>query len=254
MNRRQLFAIAALAGAAFTASTAANAFDWSWGSKETIKGSGEITTESRDVGSFDAISAVGGFKIYIRQSDAHKLEIKADKNLLPYLETRIVESGKGRTLEVGPKKGVNFSTNTTPELSISMAQLRAVSLAGSGLVKVDTMKTGSVDASIAGSGDIQFSDLSSDKLGMSIAGSGDMMAKGRTGSLSVSISGSGDVKAADIVAEEVKVSIAGSGDARVNATKKLKVSIAGSGDVGYLGSPEISSSVSGSGKVRKLGQ
>jgi hypothetical protein len=252
MNRRHLFAIAALAGAAFTASSAAHAFDWSWGNKETIKGSGEVTSESRDVGAFDGIAAVGAFKIYIRQADSHKLEIKADKNLLPYLETRVVDSSKGRTLEIGPKKGVSFSTSNTPELSISMAQLRSIAVAGSGLVKVDAMKTGAVEASIAGSGDIQFSELTSEKLGLRVAGSGDISAKGRTGQLNVSIAGSGDVKATDTVAEEVKISISGSGDARVNAVKKLEVKIAGSGDVGYLGSPEISSSVAGSGKVRKL--
>jgi len=252
MNRRQLFAIAALAGAALTTAGTAQAFDWSWGSRETIKGSGEIVSESRDLGAFDGIAAAGGFKIYIRQSDSHKLEIKADKNLLPYLETRVVDSSKGRTLEIGPKKGVSFSTSNTPELSISMAQLRSIAVAGSGLVKVDAMKTGAVEASIAGSGDIQFSELSSEKLGLRVAGSGDIMAKGKTGQLSVSISGSGDVKAADTLAEEVKVNIAGSGDAKVNASKKLTVSIAGSGDVAYLGSPEISSSVAGSGKVRKL--
>lgn len=251
MNRRHLFAVAALAGAAFAASTTAQAFDWGWG-RDTIKGSGEVVSESRDVGSFDAIATTGGFKIQIRQSDAHKLEVRADKNLLPYLETRVVDGSKGRTLEIGPKKGVSFSTSTTPELSISMAQLRSLSVAGSGHIKVDAMKTGAVEASVAGSGDIQFSDLSSEKLGLRVAGSGDIVAKGKTGLLSVSISGSGDIKATETVAEEVKISIAGSGDAKVNAVKKLNVSIAGSGDVAYVGSPEISSSVAGSGKVRRL--
>ncbi|MDM4766739.1 head GIN domain-containing protein [Pelomonas sp. SE-A7] len=251
MNRRQLFAVAALAGAAITASTAARAFDWNWGT-ERIKGSGEISTENRDVGAFDGIALVGGFKVQIRQADSHKVEIKADKNLLPYLETRVVESGKGRVLEVGPKKGVSFSSTTTPELSLTMAQLRSIRIAGSGLVKVEAMKTGALEAGISGSGDVRFEDLTSEKLSLSVSGSGDVVAKGRTGMMSVSIAGSGDVKVAELVADEVKVSIAGSGDARVNAQKKLNVSIAGSGDVSYVGSPEISSSVAGSGKVRKM--
>ncbi|MDG0832400.1 DUF2807 domain-containing protein [Pelomonas saccharophila] len=248
---RRLFTVATLA-AALAATTAAQA--WGWGSGERITGNGDIATEAREPGSFDAVALAGGFHVVIRQGQATKVEVKADRNLLPYIETRVVEGGKGRTLEIAPKKGVNLSTSNYPSLVIEMPALRAVAVAGSGSVKVEAMKTGGVDAAIAGSGDIHFAGLDAERLGMKVSGSGDIVAAGRAGSASVSIAGSGDVKAAELAAEEVKVSIAGSGDAQVQATKRLNVTIAGSGDVKYVGSPEISSSIAGSGKVRRLGQ
>lgn len=249
---RRFFAVTLLGSAALLSTGAAQAWSWNWGSGERVTGEGEVASERRDVSGYDAVALEGSFKVQIRQGSGHKLELRAERNLLPYIETRVVDGSKGRTLEIGPKKGTSFSTSTTPELSISMAQLRSLSVAGSGHIKVDAMKTGAVEASVAGSGDIQFSDLSSEKLGLRVAGSGDIVARGKTGQLNVSISGSGDVKATETVAEEVKISIAGSGDAKVNAVKKLNVSIAGSGDVAYVGSPEISSSVAGSGKVRRI--
>lgn len=248
---RRLFTLCALA-VALSATSAAHA--WSWGSGERIKGDGDVTTEARTPGAFDGVGLAGGFHVIVRQGSSNKVEVKADKNLMPYIETRVVDSGKGRTLEIGPKKGVNLDTSNTPSFVVEVPSLRAVSVAGSGTIKVEAMKTGGVDAAIAGSGDIHFAGLDAERLGMKVSGSGDIVAAGRAGSAQVSIAGSGDVKAAELAAEEVKVSIAGSGDAQVQATKRLNVSIAGSGDVKYVGSPEISSSVAGSGKVRRLGQ
>lgn len=249
-SRRQFALLSALSLAALAFSSTAPA--WSWSSGERVNGNGDVTTEARDPGAFDAIALSGGFNVVVRQASSNKVELKADRNLLPYIETRIVDSGKGRTLIIEPKKGYNIQTSTNPSFTLQMPSLRSVSVAGSGTVQVEAMKTGGVDASIAGSGDIRFAGLDAERLGMKVSGSGDIVAAGRCASASVSIAGSGDVKAADLVAEDVKVTIAGSGDAQVNATKKLNVSIAGSGDVKYAGSPEITSSIAGSGKVRQL--
>jgi hypothetical protein len=248
---RRLFALG-LVTAAVALSAPAGA--WSWNNNERVTGNGDIATEARDTGAFDGVSMAGGFNVVIRQGGGTKVEVKADRNLLPYIETRVVDGSKGRTLQIEPRKGYNISTSTTPVFTIEMPALRAVAVAGSGTVKVEAMKTGGVDASIAGSGDIRFAGLDAERLGLKVSGSGDIVAAGRAGSVTVGIAGSGDVKAAELAAEEVKVSIAGSGDAQVQATRRLNVSIAGSGDVKYVGSPEISSSIAGSGKVRRLGQ
>lgn len=243
---RRLFALAVVAAAAGSAQA------WSWNLKnERVTGNGDMATEARDPGAFDGVSLSGGFHVVIRQGSGNKVEVKADRNLLPYIETKVGGS-KGRTLEIGPKKGYSLSTATPPSLIIEMPSLRSLAVAGSGKINAEALKGGSVDAEIAGSGEIRFAGLEAERLAMKVAGSGDLVAAGRVAAASVSIAGSGDVKAAELAADEVKVSIAGSGDAQVNATKKLGVSIAGSGDVKYLGSPEISSSIAGSGKVRRL--
>lgn len=244
---RRLFALGLVAAAVCGSAQA-----WSWSSGERVTGNGDVATEARDTGAFDGVALTGGFTVVIRQGSGNKVEVKADRNLLPYIETRVVDGGKGRTLQIGPKKNTNLSTSNNPSFVIEMPALRSVSVAGSGKIKVEAMKTGGVDADIAGSGDIRFAGLDAERLAMQVSGSGDIVAAGRATNASVSIAGSGDVKAAELAADEVKVTIAGSGDAQVNASKKLNVSIAGSGDVRYAGSPEISSSIAGSGKVRRL--
>ncbi len=250
MSTRRLFALAAI-GSLFAVQSA-QAWTWSWGNGERVSGNGELVSETRELGAFDGVSTSGEFNIVIRQGATLKVEVRTDKNLQSYLETKIVEGSKGRTLEVSAKRGFYLAGTVTPVLTLTMPTLRAVAVAGSGNVKVEAMKSPSVDASIAGSGDIQFAAIDTDKLGLRVSGSGDILANGRAGMATLSIAGSGDIKAAGLVADEVKVSIAGSGDAQVQAVKKLNVSVAGSGDVRYVGSPEISSSIAGSGSVRRM--
>ncbi|MFG6416028.1 head GIN domain-containing protein [Roseateles sp. DC23W] len=242
---RRLFALGLVSAAVLGGSAQA----WSWSNKgERIVGNGDVATEARSTGSFDSVSLAGGFNVLIRQGTGHKVEVKADRNVLPYIEAEL----DGRTLRIQPRKGFHLSTKTLPSLTLEMPSLRALSVAGSGNIKVEAMKTEGVEAAIAGSGDIRFGNLDAERLVVKVSGSGGFTATGRAPQATISIAGSGDVKAADFAAEEVKVSIAGSGDAQVQATKTLKVSIAGSGDVKYVGAPEISSSIAGSGKVRRF--
>ncbi|MFY7865633.1 head GIN domain-containing protein [Roseateles sp.] len=248
MLNRRIAALALIGGLSLAVSAQA----WNWGLSERVKGSGEIGTEVRDLGAFDGISLAGSFKVVVRQGAGTSLEVKADKNLLPLIETRVVESSKGRTLEIAPKKGYNLSSRTPPQITLEVAQLRKIAVAGSGDIRVEAMKTPSVDISIAGSGDVDLVDMTSDRLGLQVSGSGDVKARGRTGSLSLSVAGSGDVHARELQADEVRASIAGSGNATVHAVKTLKISIAGSGDIAYLGSPQVSSSIAGHGHITKL--
>lgn len=247
------FALVTLVAAGLGLTGGAQAWTWSFGKGERVQGSGEIATESRNPGNFDGIALSGSFKVLVRQGGSEAVEIKADKNLLELIETKVVDNSKGRILEIGIKRGYWLQPSSTPMLTVDVKTLRQIAIAGSGDVKVEALKTPSLDASIAGSGDIVLNDLQAERLGLKVSGSGDVLASGRADSLSVAIAGSGDVKAANLQADEVRVSVAGSGDAQVHAQKQLKVSIAGSGDVRYKGTPNIDSSVAGSGSVRKLG-
>ncbi|SEL50215.1 Putative auto-transporter adhesin, head GIN domain [Roseateles sp. YR242] len=247
---RRFFAITVLG---LAAAGSAQAWSWSFGGSQHVEGGGDITTDRRDLGAFDAVALASSFKVVVRQGSADKVEIRTDSNLHPYLEIRVVESSKGRTLEIGARRGFQLSSRTTPTITLEMRQLRGVSINGSGEIRVEAMKTtGSVDASIAGSGDIRFNGLEAERIGLRVSGSGDIVANGKATTLTVNVAGSGDVKARELVVEDAKVSIAGSGDVSVQARKRLDVNIVGSGDVGYLGNPEISMSNAGSGSVRRL--
>lgn len=251
-TKRRFLAASVLGAAALLSTGAAQAWSWNWGSGERVNGDGEVASERRDVSGYDAVALESGFKVLIRQGSAHKLELRAERNLLPYIETRVVDGSKGRTLEIQTKRGFYLNTKQTPIIEIEMPALRSVAIAGSGTIKVDPINAPDLKASISGSGDIHLNGIKSERIAMAVSGSGDIVASGSTANLSVSVAGSGDIRARELQADEAKVSIAGSGDVVLAASKVLKISIAGSGDVAYVGNPELSLSTAGSGKVRKL--
>lgn len=248
--RRSLFTGAAALALSFSA--AAIGWSFTWGGGEVVKGDGKMAREQRQLGAFDAVSLAGNFEVRIKQSGTQRVELEADGNLLPYVETRVIEGSKGRTLEIAVKRGYNVQARQPLKVEIDLAALRGVAIAGAGRTEIDSFKSDKLDLSVAGSGTVIAPRLEAGKLSMSIAGSGDIVAGGKASEVGVSIAGSGDVKAAELAGDEVKVSISGSGDAAVQALKKLKVSIAGSGDVRYSGTADLSTSIAGSGSVRKL--
>jgi carbon monoxide dehydrogenase subunit G len=214
------------------------------------QGSGKSATETRTVGEFQAVASSGSMDLVVRQG-ATAVQVQADDNLLPLLET-VVENGRnGPTLLVRWKKGERINTKSKVLVTVSTLKLSSVANSGSGDIHVETFSTPSLVVSLSGSGDARMDHLTTDELTVSISGSADVVGKGKAGKVSIGISGSGDVRLADMSADDVTIKIAGSGDAQVNANKTLAVSIAGSGDVTYTGNPSMKTSVAGSGSINK---
>ena len=133
---RRLFAITALSLASVGAVGTAHAWSLSFGSSQRIEGNGEVAADARDVGAFDAVALSGDFKVFVRQGSADKVEVKTDRNLCSYIETKVVDGTKGRTLEISPKRGYSLNARGTPTITLDMRQLRGLSISGSGDIRV----------------------------------------------------------------------------------------------------------------------
>ncbi len=225
---RRIAALLVAASASALISTPAQADDNGsrmsfFGSGTRVTGSGKLTSESRAVSGFQAIALRTSMKLMLRQGTREGIELRADDNILPLIETTVVDRSGVPTLEITAKKGTSFSTSNPVVATIDLVTLRALSISGSGDVVGDALKTPGLSVAISG----------------------------RATKLGVSISGSGDVKARGLEADDVTVGIAGSGDADVTARKTLTVSIAGVGNVKYTGDATVKSSIAGRGNVSK---
>lgn len=217
----------------------------------SVTGSGKLATETRAVPEFQAIGLSGSMDLVVRQGEIQSVQVQADDNLLPLLET-VVETGKdGPALKVRWKKGQSLYTRSKILVTVVVPKLTALSAAGSGDMSVEAFNTPAFKLAISGSGDVKLVGMTTADLGIQISGSGDVAGSGSAAKLKISIAGSGDVRLAEMKSDDVSVAIAGSGDAAVQAQKSLQVSIAGSGDVTYTGNPTVKSSVAGSGSVSK---
>ena len=220
-------------------------------STPSITGSGKLQSETRAVSGFQAITLRGSMNLVLRQGTREGVELRADDNLLPLIETQVVDRNGVRTLEIGTKKGASYVSRNPLVASVDLITLSALTITGAGDAVSEALKTPSLRVAITGSGNVRLHQLSADEVSAKVSGSGDIEFSGRTARLGVSIAGSGDVNTRGLEADEVSVSVAGSGDASVTARKTLGVSIAGSGSVVYSGEPVVSSSIAGHGSVRK---
>lgn len=214
-------------------------------------GSGKVASETRVLPEFQSIELSGSMDLKVRQGTPQSVQVEADDNLLPLLETVVEGSGAGARLNIQWKRWQAIRTRAKVVVTVVVPQLSGVALKGSGDLQLDAFTTPALKLAISGAGDARIKDLVADELAISLSGSGDVAGQGKATRLKIGIAGSGDVRLTDLESDDVRVSIAGSGDAAVNAQKSLEVSIAGSGDVSYVGSPKVKSTVAGSGSINR---
>jgi hypothetical protein len=226
-----------------------NSFAQPW---ETIKGNGQLKKETREVSDFTSLLSKGSMNVQITYGNSNNIQIEADENLLPYIETK-VESGK---LIIQSKKNVNLKSKSKMVVYVSMTKINSLQLSGSGNIDGEGAFTnsGKTDIAISGSGNIKLKFDSFGDLDLSLSGSGNMDLKGAaTNNITAAVSGSGNIECSDISSNDVDARISGSGNIKVYANKSIDAKISGSGNVFYRGSASnISSKTAGSGKVIKM--
>jgi len=209
-----------------------------------ISGNGDVQSQNRTASSFDAVSTNGDFHVSIVQGSDYSIEVRAESNLLPYIETSV----SNHTLQIQTTGVHSFRHHAPFEVFITQPTLSSLSLSGSGFIKTGSFVCENIDLSISGSGDIDAL-VNANHISSKILGSGNIYLSGMAKGSDFRISGSGKINSYDLVQDDCDTSISGSGHIYARVIKTLKVGISGSGSVYYKGNPFIQSSISGSGKI-----
>lgn len=215
--------------------------------RETIHGNGNETTESRDAGSFRRVQLMGSMNVEIKKGDKRSVEVEAEENLMPYIETKL----DGDKLIVKFRDDVNVDADKDILVKLTTPVLAEASVMGSGDINGDGKFTNDekIEVNVLGSGNIKM-ELDAPSIAAKITGSGDIDISGSTKDAVYSTMGSGNIKAADLKAENTEAKTMGSGNIKAFASVSLKATIMGSGDISYKGGGSVSSNVHGSGSVK----
>lgn len=196
------------------------------GQGPSIKGSGNVVTESREVSPFSALDLKGSMDVEVTRGDAFKCTLRGDDNILPLITTEI----SGQRLCVSAKQ--NYSTRQRLVVLLEAPEL--------------------TDVLLSGSGNISLADVTRDTFALKISGSGNVVGKGTTKQMTVEVNGSGNLKLGELAADRVEVTLNGSGNAEISAKLSLTAKVNGSGNITYSGNPEkVQTDVSGSGHISK---
>ena len=137
-----------------------------------VVGSGNSASETRAVSDFEAIATDGSIDLVVRQAAKEAVEVQADDNLLPLIETVVEPRAAGRTLVVRFKSRESVSHRKPIRVKVDVVKLGAIATAGSGDIEVQALKTPALKLSISGSSDARLEGLETEAFELRISGSG----------------------------------------------------------------------------------
>jgi hypothetical protein len=202
---------------------------WQLGCFEAgIGGSGNSTSETRQVGDFTSVSLNAVADVTISPGDKVQVTITADDNILPLLKTTV----KSGTLQIDSTQDYHSKSG----------------------VKIDIIMPSISTAVLNGVGNITINKVPSDSLDVQIHGTGSITASGSSPKLSASLAGVGNLNLSDWSAQQATVQVSGSGSAKVDASQSLDATVAGVGNIHYKNHPglQLSTHVSGVGNVSAM--
>jgi len=215
------------------------------------RGSGNVVSETRDVSNFHSIAISYPARVLVKQGGKESLQIEAEDNLLPDLQTQV----HNNTLEIfyKTKNGKHVNPTKTPIITIVVKDLTSMDFTSAGDLTIDNLKTDTLDVSLSGAGNLKLNKIVAKSLGVNLSGAGSMSASGTADNLNLDISGFGDFKGADLHNKDAQVDISGAGSATVWVDNNLNAQISGAGSISYYGSASVTKQVSGVGGINHLG-
>jgi len=217
------------------------------------RGSGELTTQTRDVSGFDRVQIDGAGELIIIQGENESLEIRAEDNIIGELTSDVRDT----TLVLGYRD--NFLRNTiipTERITytLNVMDLSEVTINGAADMEIDSLETGSLSLVINGAGQVTIDQLMADNLSVQISGTTTMEIAGQVTTQSIMIDGAGNFRGGDLETNTTTIEINGLGNATVWANETLDISIDGGGNLRYYGSPNVTQDVNGFGDIDNLGE
>jgi hypothetical protein len=215
----------------------------------TVRGSGVVVTEAREVSGFESVALSGVGQVIITQGDEESLTIETDDNLMRYIETEV---GNGRL-------DLRIADNTIPIPSqsiifrVSVDDLTGLTSSGAGSFEIGELEADRLRVTLSGAGDIGIDSLSATDLAVKISGAGNVDLAGQVGTQDIHLSGLGRYSAPDLESQKSSLRISGAGGAVIWAQDTLDVTISGAGNVEYYGSPTVTQEISGAGKITSRG-
>jgi len=215
-----------------------------------IDGSGPVISDIRDIENFTGVSNTGSFDVYVTHADTFGVEVVAQQNLIPVIETYV----SGYTLIVKTQNGTCLRSSIPIRVNVSLPETETLRLSGSGRVFADVASGSEVEISNSGSGNMAIDSVMADTYLLSNSGSGHISITGSyINELDAVQSGSGAIMCGTLMgASEVKMRHSSSGDisAAIIDGAVIDVVLSGSGTLELTGDAQAAEySLNSSGRI-----
>ncbi len=204
---------------------------------------------SYTVTSFDRIRVEGAFAVTVTSNRGPSIRASGSPAALDEVIARV----EGRTLLLRRSEsewgGYPGEARGPVRIAVTVAQLSAASLTGSGSLAIDGMRGQRIDLVLDGSGRLDLARVETDRLAATLVGAGTMAVAGEVADARVTVRGSGTVDSAGLTVTDAIVTADGAPTVRLAARRTAAVQANGSGSVTVSGKPACTVRNTGTGQV-----
>lgn len=214
---------------------------------DCVAGSGNVTSDMRNLVEFKRVSASTGVNVYLEKGDEASARVEAEDNIIELVKTEV----RGGKLEVYMDRCIRNIKPVNVYVSFQeIEELDAQSagrIIGRSVIEGENIK---IDAGSAGEVEVEVEAID---VTLDAGSAGTITIEGKADNLYADASSSGKINAFELVAEVVDASASSAGVAQVYASLKLKAKATSGGKVQYTGDAEVDEETSSAGVVRKMG-
>ena len=218
-----------------------------------MDGVGPAVSETREISGFTAVKNEGSFVVHVTEAEEFSVEVEAQENLLPIIETFV----SGYTLVIQKKFGTCFKSNAPVIVYVTLPQLEALKLTGSGKVIADVADSPVFDCTNSGSGQVSIDSVFTETFTVKNSGSGKVeVLASFAEEISLVQSGSGTIDAGTVY-NSLDASIRHSASGRIKCSilngDRVGAIMSGSGRIDLDGDAEVADyTLNSSGKIDAL--
>lgn len=204
------------------------------GKINSITGSGNVTTEKREVsGDFKSVSISNALDLIIEQSDKTEIIVEADDNLQKEITTN-VENG---VLVISCKKG-SFNNITSKKITVKMPNIEGLEASSASTINaVTTLKGNNLTLASSSAASIHAT-VEYETIELTGSSASNQTIKGKSLQIEASTSSASVIDASELLANNVVASASSGGSVTAHAIVSLKAEASSGGNISYNGTPK----------------
>jgi hypothetical protein len=201
-------------------------FNFKFDVGNSVSGSGKVATDKRDVKGFTSVDVSGVFQVEIVSGKDYSVEVQADDNILPLIETNV----SGSTLQIDLKD--KASTRSDMVVRITAPNIERVETTGASKVTASGIKN--------------------DSFSINTTGASKVYLTGETANLDIDVTGASVVDAEQLNAAIANIQASGASKINVNVSGELHSEASGASRIVYSGDPKtVDNHQSGASSISK---
>lgn len=210
-------------------------------------GSGNIVTETRPSGTFNAISVGGGFDVEVTIGQTTSVVVEADDNIIDHVDIQTT----GGTLHIRTRDLHNYS-NVTMKVLVTTPSLNSVNASASAEVLVENpiSSTGKLSFTASSGASIK-AEVDAPEIRANASSGASVTLTGKTRDFSSQASSGAETRAWNLLSENTTVQASSGSSARVHASVNLTATASSGSSITYHGAAKVNKTISSGASLNK---